>query len=269
MRRKAILLLAAMGAALVLSSGVALAAINTINCKANKPCYGTKARDLMKGSAGSDWMMGKGRADTLKGFGNSADDEELLYGQGGNDKLYGGHGWDILSGGPGNDALVGDDSGTISHDDYEFEANNWGDDTITDNASWDNTVHFRSGITTNLTINLNSLDLAPEVRNADGTSTVNWSGNVINDVNNQGTGDDTITGNDAGNRIQSIGFDPQTGIYNSGGADTILAGGGSDVINVDDGFSGDSVDCGEGIDTVSYNTGDTLVPGTCETTSLR
>lgn len=69
-------------------------------------------------------------------------------------------------------------------------ANSWGNDTITDKALAENTVNFTGGITTNLTINLNSSDLAPEVKNADGTSTVNWSGNAIDKVQNVRTGDD-------------------------------------------------------------------------------
>lgn len=255
-----------MGAMLVLATGVALA-INTIQCKSTQlstPCNGTKARDLMKGSAGSDDMRGKGRGDILKGFGNTPSWEELLYGQGGNDKLYGGSGFDSLDGGPGNDLLAGDDSDTNGADNYAFQANSWGSDTITDNPFGENTVQFGGGITANLTIDLNSSDLAPEAIN--GTSTVNWSSNVIANVDNKGTGDDTITGNDANNRITSIGFDPQTGTYSSGGADNIFAGGGSDIINVDDGSSGDSVDCGEGSDSVVRDAGDDI-DANCETQS--
>ena len=70
--RRTGLLLASMALTVLLASGVALA-INTIQCKTNKSCYGTRASDLMKGSAGSDWMYGKGGADTLKGFGNTPD----------------------------------------------------------------------------------------------------------------------------------------------------------------------------------------------------
>lgn len=118
----------------------------------------------MKGSEGTDWMYGKGGADILKGFGNTPDWEEGLNGEGGNDKLYGGEGWDILTGGPGNDTLVGDDIGGHSTDAYQFEANSWGNDTITDTATvlhangypLANSLNFRTGITTNLFINLNA-----------------------------------------------------------------------------------------------------------------
>ncbi len=82
MTRRAIMCLVAMGATLVLSSGLALA-INAIQCKEWTDCQGTKAADLMKGSAGSDRMYGKGRSDTLRGFGNTTDTEEELHGQGG------------------------------------------------------------------------------------------------------------------------------------------------------------------------------------------
>lgn len=132
MRGRAALFLATMGAALVFSGGVAVA-LNTVQCKAwTTDCFGTGAPDLMKGSTGSDWMYGKGRNDTLRGFGNTSDNEEELHGQGGNDKLYGGSGQEILYGGPGNDALIGDDSGSHFVDAYQFGANSWGEDTITD-----------------------------------------------------------------------------------------------------------------------------------------
>ena len=259
MRSRTILLLVAMGAALVLSSGVALA-INTIQCKASQlQCAGTKARDLMKGSAGSDFMYGKARGDTLKGFGNDHSGDEYLFGQGGNDKLYGGLGWDILDGGPGNDLLDGS-AGQPTY--YDFKANNWGNDTITDELPGPgflsgNTVYFSGAVNTNLTINLNSVDQAPEVKNAEGTSTVNWSENVVDKVQNAGTGDDQITGNDADNYIQSVGFDFDTGAI-SGGADNVFAGEGNDTIYVDDNVGDDTVDCGGGADGVNYDTGDDI-----------
>jgi hypothetical protein len=68
-----------MALAVLLASGVALA-INTIQCRTNRNCYGIRASDLMKGSEGTVWMYGKGGADILKGFGNTPDWEEGLNG---------------------------------------------------------------------------------------------------------------------------------------------------------------------------------------------
>jgi hypothetical protein len=82
-----------------------------------------------------------------------------------------------------------------------------------------------------------------------GTSTVNWSGNVIDDVFNNGAGYDSIRGNDAGNKIQSIG-NYETGT--SGSVELVRAEGGDDT-----------VDCGEGSDRVTYDNGDELIG--CET----
>ena len=70
--RRAILLLAAMGTALLLSSGVALA-LNIIRCGSEEPCHGTDRPDLMKGTDGFNFMLGHGNDDALKGFGRSDD----------------------------------------------------------------------------------------------------------------------------------------------------------------------------------------------------
>lgn len=238
MKRRAILLLVVIGAALVLSSGVALAV--TRQCKTDVPCYGTKERDKLLGTAGSNFMYGKAANDTLKGF----DSWDGLYGQKGNDRLFGGAGGDDLDGGPGRDALLGEED----DDFYRYGANNWGKDTITDTTLSDtdyntgNTIGYDSAVTTNLTIKLVSDPLSPEAKNADGTSTVNWSGNVIDEVFNSSPGNDQVTGNGVANNIIS-----------RNGFDTVYGLGGDDQITVNDGSGGDTVDCGAGTDTVIYD----------------
>lgn len=262
MRRLA-LVLASIGMAVVISGGVALA-LNAIQCKAGKTCNGTAAADLMKGTEGSDWMHGKGRGDTLNGFGNTPNGEEGLYGEGGNDKLNGGGGFDILVGGPGNDTMKGDEVGDHFVDNYEFTSNSWGNDTIEDTPSvligtgpyYDsNVLVFTGGVSANLYVNLTSSGSRPETTT--GTSTVNWQDSIIDGVQNQGTGYDTIIGNDASNRIQSVGFDFDLGTV-SGGADTVRALGGDDFLNVEDEVGDDTVDCGEGSDKVNYDIGDDI-----------
>ena len=229
MRRTGVLFAATL-LALVVFSGVALAA--TISCVAGVECFGTTQADTLNGSDGQDFIFGRGSGDTIKGFGVN----DFLYGQGGADKLFGGADIDALIGGPGNDAL----SGGVDRDDYYF-GDGWGKDTITDSATPANRLIFYISpneslpATDDLTIKLVSGE-GPEVKNASGTSTINWEGNIIDEVNT-GTGDDQITGNSAANIIDS----------NDGGADTISAGGGDDVINVNDGGGDDVVNCGDNI----------------------
>ena len=86
--RRAILLLAAMGAAMVLASGVALAV--TKQCKTydaftNKGiCYGTNERDTLRGTDGVNVMYAKFGGDRLYGFGS----QDHMHGQGDNDTAH-------------------------------------------------------------------------------------------------------------------------------------------------------------------------------------
>ncbi len=100
----------------------------------------------------------------------------------------------------------------------------------------------------------------PEVKNASGTSTIDWGGtNVIEDVFTGG-GDDQVTGNFAPNYIYA---------NHGGGADTISTAGGNDEIHVDDGLGNDVVNCGETVlntsdkDTVHFDSGDEIATN-CE-----
>lgn len=244
------LLLLTTCAAVVLSCGVALA-LNAIQCKTNQTCRGTDGRDLMKGTAGRNDMFARGGGDTLKGFGG----EDGLLGQKGNDRLLGGDLDDALYPGPGNDASNGGEG----EDGYQFDAN-WGTDTITDTAIPDadprtgNYVTLSINVQSNVTIKLASdSGPAPEMRDASGANTVNWSGNVVDNVVSDSPGNDTIEGNPSTNNI-----------FVRGGANEIFAGGGNDLIDARDTAGGgdpdgDFVDCGDGIDTVFYDSpGDTV-----------
>jgi Domain of unknown function (DUF1996)/RTX calcium-binding nonapeptide repeat (4 copies) len=93
-RRRAILLLVVMATALVVASGVALAAKVKCPNKAGNRCVGTNARDVMTGKTRPDQMFGRGGNDALRA-------------QAGNDRLIGGPGNDVLLGATGNDVLVG------------------------------------------------------------------------------------------------------------------------------------------------------------------
>ena len=252
MKRRAILLLAVIGAALVLSSGLALAV--TKQCKpAASACNGTKEDDRLLGTAGVDNMFGERGDDRL--YGKEESDE--LYGGKGRDKLFGGPNnpvgfADRLDGGTGNDAMAGGEGNDI----YYYFANAWGKDTITETAISDtdpgtgNKINLQPAVTTVVTINLIS-GSGPEMKNGDGTSTVNWSDNAIDRVESYSSGDDNITGNPAANDIRA-----------QNGVSVVFSGGGSDVVSVTDFAPGDTVNCGGTIladnDTVYYDTGDTV-----------
>ena len=249
MKLRAVLIVAAMAVALVLGSGVALA-LNTINCEGSgKRCVGTGRPDLMKGTGGIDAMYGRGKGDTLKGFGEG----DALLGQKGDDTLLGGASQDFLIGGLDDDTLRGEEALDI----YYFERSEWGMDAISEVSPRNilrlpNGENFSGAITTKLIS-----DPLPEVTNADSGSTVNWSGEVISIVIGS-TGDDTVTGNDAANKV----FDGE-GLDTD--ADTISGAGGNDLLDVQDGAGDDTVECGEGDDTVYFDEGDVLVvEGDCE-----
>ena len=100
-----------------------------------------------------------------------------------------------------------------------------------------------------LTINLVSDSGAlSEVTDELGSNTLNWDGDVIDRVLNSHITHDIITGNDRANEIIS-----------RNGNDNISGGDGDDYIDVQDGLSGDTVDCGDGNDTVFFDSGDTVL----------
>jgi len=99
--RKVILLLASIGLAVLLASGVALAA--TIDCRGGS-CVGTQSDDTLFGSPRVDKEFGLGGNDLMYGY-KSAD---RMSGNRGGDRMYGGPGADMVNGGPGNDSVVGD-----------------------------------------------------------------------------------------------------------------------------------------------------------------
>lgn len=254
MRRRTTLLLIAMAAALALSTGAALAV--TKQCRPDAAaCNGTKEDDKLLGSSGVDDIFGLRGDDRL--LGNEESDE--LSGGKGRDRLFGGPNnpvgfADRLDGGPGNDALSGGDGNDI----YYYLANSWGKDVITEAAIPDtdpgtgNKINLQPSVTTPVTINLVSdSGPAPEMRNGDGTSTVNWSGNVVDRVESYSGGDDVIDGNPAANDIRS-----------QNGVSVVSSGGGNDVVNVFDSAPGDTVDCGGVVvadnDTVYADPGDTV-----------
>ena len=123
--RRTMLLMAATALALLVASGVALAA--TINCPnaSGGYCYGTNVGDALYGTFKVDRMYGYGGADLMYGYGRGdymyGGDEsgwgdkmlggrgaDRMNGEGGDDALYGGNGNDTINGGGGDDLVQGD-----------------------------------------------------------------------------------------------------------------------------------------------------------------
>ncbi len=92
--RRLMVVLVVMGMALILASGIALAA--NIQCpnRDGGRCVGTLNDDVMVGSTKADDMSGRPGADTMTG-------------RGGPDVMVGDEGADDVVGGPGNDKLEG------------------------------------------------------------------------------------------------------------------------------------------------------------------
>jgi Ca2+-binding RTX toxin-like protein len=86
------LLLVAMAATLVVSSGAALA-VNNIICS-NDPCYGTKKADSIMATDNPETIYAKGGNDGVVA-------------QPGNDTVYGGRGNDVIDGAGGDDTIYG------------------------------------------------------------------------------------------------------------------------------------------------------------------
>ena len=111
--RRVALVLAAMGLALLLASGVALA-VNKIGTNGPDTLIGTNGSDNLLGRGGNDELFGSTGSDNLLGglgkdilYGDWGGDKRLAGGPG-NDVVFGGDlGPDIISGGPGNDLLEG------------------------------------------------------------------------------------------------------------------------------------------------------------------
>src|SRR5215212_9849582 len=98
--KRMVVLVAFTGGLLLLSSAVALAAINSIECPGGE-CLGTEGDDSMNGTDAYDQM----------------------YGLGGNDNMFGHFGNDDMDGGSGADFLLGDE-------DYDFPDTFLGNDKI-------------------------------------------------------------------------------------------------------------------------------------------
>jgi Ca2+-binding RTX toxin-like protein len=179
--------------------------------------------DYTLGASVENLTLTEGSA--LTGTGNELDNtiignsnDNTLTGLAGNDTLDGGAGADILIGGTGNDTYVVD---SLADQTVELAAE--GVDTVKSNLTWE------------LGDNLDNLTLT-------GTSAIDGTGNVLDNV---------IIGNIADNTLTSLeGNDTLNG---GAGVNMLIGGTGNDTYVVDN--SGDAVieNSGEGVDQVKSN----------------
>lgn len=217
--RQLVMVLTAVATAILLASGLAVAATLT----------GTDGSDQIKGTAGVDEIQGKGGDDTLEGMAGN----DRVVGGADNDRLYGGDaagtalaGEDVVIGEHGNDEIHGGPAA----DELRGSA---GNDTV-----FSGEVPFARDV----------------VDCGDGTDEA-WADPLDSVANNcekrfvgyQGTGGiDTIDG--------SAGDD---NMWGHGGDDTIDGAGGVDEI--DGGEDADTLDGGDGADVLSGSAGNDLI----------
>jgi Ca2+-binding RTX toxin-like protein len=120
MKRRALLLLVTMGAAIIAASGVALALSCTADASScegtpkNNRIHGTDSSDQIFGQGGSDIIYGNGGGDNIWGDWHQVVDpgepgSDTIYGGRGPDRLQGDERTDTLNGGPGNDRIEAKD----------------------------------------------------------------------------------------------------------------------------------------------------------------
>jgi Ca2+-binding RTX toxin-like protein len=120
--RRAVLLLTAMGAMLILASGIALAAV--VNCVPGVPCVGTQSSDRITGTDGPDDIDAKGLSDDVfagggADFVDGGNGRDVIYGDGdsvalaADDAIFGGDRDDELIGYGGADELFGENGDDI------------------------------------------------------------------------------------------------------------------------------------------------------------
>ena len=98
MKQWMVLVLATIGATLMLGTSVALAqtAYNTVECDSGN-CLGTNGSDHLGGTVGRDKIIAKAGDDLVHAGGG----KDSVFGNGGLDYIYGGEGDDELRGGGG------------------------------------------------------------------------------------------------------------------------------------------------------------------------
>jgi len=241
MRRRAIVLVAAMAAMVLVAGGIALAA-NVITCPGGL-CQGTTGDDAMTGTSATDYLYADAGNDTLRGLGA----------------------FDDLRGGPGNDTL----DGGGGNDQYNIYDTNWGADRISaDSSGAEDWLIFQIAAV-GVTVDLIPSPDRDEVFS--GTNKINFARTVVIEWVQGGPAGDTIKGNDARNYLSGAGGNDQLFgrrgndrlvgdivEFGNNGNDVLNGGPGRDVLNGgpgDDTFfakdgEADEITCGPGADVV-------------------
>ncbi len=241
MRRRAIVLVAAMAAMVLVAGGIALAA-NVITCPGGL-CQGTSGDDAMTGTSATDNLYAGAGNDTLRGLGA----------------------FDDLRGGPGNDTL----DGGGGNDQYNIYDTNWGADRISaDSSGAEDWLIFQIAAV-GVTVDLIPSPDRDEVFS--GTNKINFARTVVIEWVQGGPAGDTIKGNDARNYLSGAGGNDQlfgrrgndrlvgdivefgnngNDVLNGGpGRDVLIGGPGDDTFFAKDGEA-DEITCGPGADVV-------------------
>jgi len=147
MKRRTILLMATMAAALIVAGGVALA--ETVNCNATPPCHGTPEGDFMTGTVNGETIYAYGGNDFVNAGGGS----DTVYGSDGNDGIEGGFSDDTLYGQGGADTLDAQTNDVSPTTDHSYGGG--GNDTIhavdsnvdiINCGKGTDTVHYNEGV---------------------------------------------------------------------------------------------------------------------------
>jgi Ca2+-binding RTX toxin-like protein len=203
---------------------------NTVNWTGDiiESAHGGSGNDSITGSSGDNQLSGHVGDDTLSGGLGS-------------DSLTGGNGNDSLDGGSGDDYFIFGTTSSIQ------DTNTWGNDTITDSSGTEQ-IRF-TNVTANLTINLTS-GAGDEA--TDGTNTVNWSSDVIENVYS-GSGNDSITGSSGANTLQGNGGNDT--LNGQAGNDNLDGGAGDDTYQFSGTWGADTITAdASGTDTVDLST---------------
>lgn len=259
--RRMIFMLVALGVAIVLASGVALAdIINGTN--GDDTITGTAGGDLIDGRDGNDTISGlAGADDVVGGLGDDAlyggdlntdiadDGGSNIEGGGGNDDIVGSSGADILEGGPGADNLLeGPENDAAEEEMYGGD----GDDTLNavSTPAYKDVVSCGAGVDK---AHVDRLDVVASDCELVGMSINGTEGNdTIDGFNGDDmiygrAGSDLIQGGAGGDQIwgtneQLSTMEGREEIYGEAGTDTIF--GGSDADKLDGGVGNDTINDG-------------------------
>ncbi|NKC29586.1 calcium-binding protein [Roseomonas sp. BU-1] len=125
----------------------------------NDTVHAGSGKDLVYAGSGNDRIFGEASRDTLDGGS-------------GHDTLVGGDGKDVLKGGRGDDLLTGDGDGSSSEDVFVYDANNFGDDIITDFDLSQDVLEIKAGI--NGSGIAQPADLAPYITEVGGSAVISF-----------------------------------------------------------------------------------------------